>query len=163
MDSSCQWTLNGGQLTLSSSVSLPRPLTDATQQDSGVYVLGSVSDSNNEEQSIVLMSYTPLTYVCGISFYYQTNHNMRLRLETSNYGNQSLIWDSPIGDHSSQWTPVNIPIGEFPLSLSTTGSLRVAMEMIGTPSPVLSYVAVDEVSLHFCLPCNYTNLTQGWR
>ena len=108
-------------------------------------------------ETLPLLSFPSINYICGFSFYYQVNNNIRLRL-ASQHENESLIWASPIGD-TTDWTYVEVPFGGFPIGLSTE-SLEFSMEVIGTPS-VLSFAAVDDVSLYFCLPCNFTSLNKG--
>ena len=157
---SCGWTVEGPSavLTLASTVSSPKPTIDSLGQSDGVYVLGLPPNSASLE-TVTLLSYPSISYICSISFYYQVGRNVRLRLESSKSQNESLFWASPLGDQT-QWTRVLIPPEEFPLSLSTD-SLLFTMEMIDAPSPDLSYAAIDDVSLTFCLPCNYSKLTGG--
>ena len=108
-------------------------------------------------ETFPLLSFPSINYICGFSFYYQVNNNIRLRL-ASQHENESLIWASPIED-TTDWTYIEVPFGRLPISLSTK-SLQFSMEVIGTPS-VLSFAAVDDISLYFCLPCNYTSLNKG--
>ncbi|XP_019851134.1 PREDICTED: uncharacterized protein LOC109581456 [Amphimedon queenslandica] len=157
-EDSCGWTVQepAGSLRLASTVSSPRPTSDARGQSDGVYVLGSIPNDASLE-TLTLLAYPSISYICSISFYYQVRENVRLRLESSESQNESLIWASSNGDHT-RWTHVQIPPEDFPLSVSTS-SLLFTMETVDTPSPELSYAAVDDVSLTFCLPCNYSKLT----
>ena len=159
-EDSCGWTVQepAGSLTLASTVSSPRPTSDARGDSDGVYVLGSIPNDASLE-TLTLLAYPSISYICSISFYYQLRENVRLRLESSQSQNESLIWASSNGDHT-HWTHVQIPPEDFPLSVSTA-SLLFTMETVDTPSPELSFAAIDDVGLTFCLPCNYTKLTQG--
>ena len=159
-EDSCGWNVQEptGSLTLASAVSSPRPTSDARGQSDGVYVLGLIPNDASLE-TLTLLAYPSISYICSISFYYQVRENVRLRLESSQSQNESLIWASPNGDQT-HWTYVQILPEEFPLSVSMS-SLLFTMETVDTPSPELSYAAIDDVSLTFCLPCNYSKLTRG--
>ena len=152
LHSSCHWELNNGVLTQASSTDYPKPSIDPTGNSSGVYVLGYIE---NSLETLPLLSFPTISYMCGFSFYYQVYGNIRLTLESNE---SSLIWASPL-ENSNRWNYVEVPSGEYPLTLSTQ-PLVFSMEAINTPS-LSSFVAVDEVSLHFCLPCNYTYITTG--
>lgn len=84
--------------------------------------------------------------------------NIRLTLTTAN---NSFVWASvvPIPNTIASWEIADIPAGEFPWTLSTD-SVQFSLETIGDPS-LFSFVSVDEISLYFCLPCDYSSITAG--
>ena len=106
-----------------------------------------------------VLSYLSTSYLCGYSFYYQLNEEVRLLFQSSSSGtNESLYWASPVKD-ILKWQHEEVPAGDIPISL-VEEELVFVMEAFEEPS-VVSFAAIDEVSLFFCLPCNYSQLTNG--
>ena len=153
-DSSCQWILEEGSLIQASSATGQRPTTDASGDSTGIYVVGTPT---GDLIPLPLLTYPSISYLCGFSFYYQVYDNIRLILEPA-HGNETLYWASPV-ENLNEWRYEETPAGELPISLSTE-DLTFSLEPLNDVS-VLSYVAVDDVTLYFCLPCDISALSEG--
>lgn len=152
-DSSCQWILEEGSLIQASSATGQQPTSDASGDSSGFYVVGTPT---GDLIPLHLITYPSMSYLCGFSFYYQVYDNIRLILEPA-HGNETLYWASPV-ENLNEWRYEETPAGELPISLSTE-DLTFSLEPLNDVS-VLSYVAVDDVTLYFCLPCDISALSE---
>jgi hypothetical protein len=156
LSSSCQWELQDGTLMEASSAEYPQPTTDASGNHGGTYVMGT---SFENVASRPLLQFPTTSYICSLSFYYQLDDSLSLILESNNE-NESFIWVSSTGNGPAlQWNYVEIQLEDFPLTLSGN-PLQFTADVVGNPT-IVSFVAVDNVTVNFCLPCNYSNFSSN--
>ena len=154
--SSCSWTVGKEitELQTGDMAEKKEPKEDATQAVSGAYV---ISEPTVPDGSWNILSYHSISYFCGYSFYYQAYDGVRLILvSASTLWNETVYWASS-QDDVTEWTLEEVPAGDIPIS-TTPQDLAFIMETTaGTHAN--SFVAVDELSLYFCLPCDFSFLT----
>lgn len=156
--SSCSWLLSEtGRLQSGVSSVQDQPESDATGISTGSYVIGQVTSLDTSQP---ILYHHDITYLCGYQFYYQTYDDVRLILmSSSQIWNETVHWISSESDNVLDWKAVEVPAGDMPIS-STPQDIIFMVESFDEASSA-SFVAVDEVSLYFCLPCNYSALNNG--
>ena len=158
--SSCGFVLsNVSSLQLGDSHEKLEPTTDATNSSMGAYVIGEPTHPFIVSN---VLSYNSISYLCGYSFYYQIHDTVSLALvsESKTWNETSVYWTSTQED-TSTWVHEEVPAGEIPFSV-TPHDLIFLMETFDDTS-VVSFVAVDEVSLYVCLPCDLNILSNSER
>ena len=105
--STCQWQLQQANLTSADNAPSPLPSTDAVGSTPAYYISGQPLATT--VSSIQLIRYPSLSYVCGYSFYYQTQSGVRLVLKATN----GIVWWESGVTGTSSWERVNVTVGEL--------------------------------------------------
>ena len=113
----------------------------------GSYVFAQFTASDGNT-SIPLMTYYSAQLFCGISFSYQA-HATTLRLVTSSTDTPPLF-SSSSSSSGEWWSEYSLGVGRYVPSASNEYVQFVA-ESSGEAG---GWVAVDNVEVHFCLPCD---------
>ena len=79
-------------------------------------------------------------------------------MSASSLWNETEYWANDNG-HALEWTLVEVPAGDIPIG-TTSQDLVFVMESFDGVTDY-AFAAIDEVSLHFCLPCDFSVLTNG--
>lgn len=157
--STCSWELgNSGSLQSGTGASLQnhQPQSDATGTRIGSYVIGQLPSPDTTQP---ILYHHDISYLCGYSFYYQTYEDVRLILmSASSIWNETVYWISQ-QENVLDWMEEEVPIGDIPIS-ATPREMMFVMETFSKENAA-SFVAIDEVSLYFCLPCDYSVLNNG--
>ena len=149
--STCQWQLQDGNLTLASTAAPDFPGTDATGESLGYYILGTPFSA--DAMTVHLVSYPSVSYVCGYSFYYQVHSGVRLVLRTTN----GVVWWQSGVVETDGWQYVEVEAGRVPVTVNESVKVEFVMVVVGVWT-TQSFAAIDEVTLHFCLPCDFEAL-----
>ena len=152
--STCQWQLQQANLTSADNAPSPLPSTDAVGSTPAYYISGQPLATT--VSSIQLIRYPSLSYVCGYSFYYQTQSGVRLVLKATN----GIVWWESGVTGTSSWERVNVTVGELSPEVDENVGVEFVMERVGSWT-ALSYAAIDDITLHFCLPCDISSVQLG--
>lgn len=95
------------------------------------------------------MSYSRAGYSCGLTFSYYVTEGGTLLLRTSS---GSVLWSSPPLGASPAWEVVGLTDSRY-----LTSVVQEGLEFVLTTTESGS-VALDDVSVNFCLPCNFNAL-----
>lgn len=111
---------------------------------------------NSEE---VVMSYSKAGYLCGLTFSYHLagGEGVSLVLRTSS---GTVLWSSPprSAESSSAWEVSGLTDSSY---LTAHVEEGVEFVLVSTSAGTNGSVALDDIGVNFCLPCNFGILGSG--